>query len=81
MVRRHPADLGHGRQANVCASVRVDVVDDSGYGSLVNVRILSLCLFTHPSKRYRENIGQMFRFWSILPKKWPEKQRSRKTAV
>ncbi len=42
MVRRHPGDLGHGRQANVCASVRVDVVDDSGYTFLSNVRILSL---------------------------------------
>jgi hypothetical protein len=59
----------------------VDVVDDFGYGFLANVRILSLCLFPHPSKQYRENIGQMFRFWSILPKKWPEKRGTGQTAV
>ena len=67
MVRSHPADLGHVHQADVCAGVRVDVVDDSGYGFLANVRILSVCLFTLPNKRYRENFvkcsgfGQFFR--------------------
>ena len=42
MVPRHSGNLGHGHQANVGASVRVDVVDDSGYTFLTNVRILSL---------------------------------------
>ena len=41
MVRRHPGNLGHGQQANVSAGVRVDVVDDSGYTFLANVRIPS----------------------------------------
>jgi hypothetical protein len=41
MVRRHPGNLGHLHQANVCASIRLDVVDDSGYTFLANVRILS----------------------------------------
>ncbi len=42
MVRRHSGNLGHGQQANVCAGVRVDEVDDTGYTFLTNVRILSL---------------------------------------
>jgi hypothetical protein len=41
MVRRHPGNLGHGQQANISAGVRVDVVDDSGYTFLANVRIPS----------------------------------------
>ena len=81
MVRRHPGNLGHGHHANVCAIVRVDVVDDSGYTFLANGRILSLRLLTFSSKRYRENIGQMLRFWSILPKNWSKKQLTGQTAV
>jgi hypothetical protein len=68
MVRRHPGNLGHGHHANVCAIVRVDVVDDSGYTSLANVRILSL--FAYPPQRANNSartlvkcsgFGQFFR--------------------
>jgi len=73
MIRRYTGNSGHGRQANVCASVRADVVHDSGYISLANVRVLCIRLLTSASKRYRENIGPMFRFWSVLPNKWSNK--------
>ena len=56
ITRRHPGNLGHGQQANACASVRVDVVDDFGYTSLANVRILSLayspCESTIPQEHW-----------------------------
>ena len=51
MVRRHPGNPGHGHQADVFASVCVDVVDDSRYFSVADVRILSLRFFTSASKR------------------------------
>jgi AraC family transcriptional regulator len=73
MVRRHPGNLSHGHQANVCAGVRVDVVDDSGYSTLANLRILSLLLINVCEKTIPENIGQMFRLWSVLPNKWSKK--------
>ena len=81
MIRRHPGNLGHGQQANVSAGVRVDVVDDSGYTFLANVRIPSLRLLTSASQNYRGNIGQMFRFWSVLPGNWSKKQATGQMAV
>jgi len=86
MVRRHPSNLGHGHEANVCASVRVDVVDNSGYSSLVNVRILivsssSLRLLTFASNRYPENIGQMFRFGQFFRINGLKNHRTAQTAV
>ena len=81
MVRRPPGNLGHGQQANIPAGVRVDVVDDSGYTFLANVRIPSLRLLTSASQNYRGNIGQMFRFWSVLPIDWSKKQATGQTAV
>ena len=81
MVRRHPGNLGHGQQANIPAGVRVDVVDDSGYTFLANVRMSSLRLLTYASQNYRGNIGQMFRFWSVLLKYWSKKHVAGQTAV
>jgi hypothetical protein len=59
----------------------VDVVDDSGYTSLANVSIPSRRLLAASIKQYRENIGQMFRFWSVLPNNWSKKQGTGQTAV
>jgi hypothetical protein len=58
----------------------MDVGDDSSYTSLA-AHPFSLRLLISASKRYRENIGQMFRFWSVLPKKWSKKQGTGQTAV
>lgn len=80
MVRRRPSNLGHGHQADVRAGVRVDVIDDSSYSPVANVRILSLRLLTSEGKRYRENIGQMFRFGQFF-RLIRSKNRTGQTAV